>query len=151
MKNIKMVERYSTRLKEALSDNRMKATELAELTSIPKPAISQYMNDINVPKQKRNHIIALALSVNPVWLYGYDVKKHLNDDAELISSEIARNYLYGKLCNTAIGLNDDCLEILLNVAAACKERKNQNEKRGKRKFNKTLSKRVFKKLGVLNL
>lgn len=122
MKNIRVVERYSTRLREALSDKGMKSVELSEITSIPRPAISQYLNDVIVPKQKRNHIIANALGVNPVWLYGYDVKKHLHGDIDRITSEASNNEAYCEICISAIGLNDDCYAFLLKIIKVCKEK-----------------------------
>ena len=66
-------EKCSTRLAKALAIRGMKQSELCEKTKIPKSAISQYLSGLFEPKQDRLYIIAQALSVDPVWLMGFDV------------------------------------------------------------------------------
>lgn len=67
------MEKFSIRLKKALSLRDMSQTELCALTDIPKSAISQYLSGSFKPKQTRTYILAKALNVNPAWLMGYDV------------------------------------------------------------------------------
>ena len=61
------------RLSDALSLRNMKAVELSEKTGISKGSISQYMSGYVEPKSDRIYLMAKALSVNPVWLMGFDV------------------------------------------------------------------------------
>ena len=66
-------EPCSVRIKKALSIRGMKQSELCEKTNIPKSALSEYISGAYEPKQDRIFLIAQALSVDPVWLMGFDV------------------------------------------------------------------------------
>ena len=66
-------EPCSVRIKKALSIRGMKQSELCEKTKIPKSALSEYISGAYEPKQDRVFLIAQALSVDPVWLMGFDV------------------------------------------------------------------------------
>lgn len=66
-------EPCSVRIKKALSIRGMKQSELCEKTKIPKSALSEYISGAYEPKQDRIFLIAQALSVDPVWLMGFDV------------------------------------------------------------------------------
>ena len=69
----KISEPCSVRIKKALSIRGMKQSELCEKTKIPKSALSEYISGAYEPKQDRVFLIAQALSVDPVWLMGFDV------------------------------------------------------------------------------
>ena len=69
----KVVEPCAIRLNKALAIRGMKQADLAELTGIPKSAISHYIKGSFEPKQDRVFVIAKALDVDPVWLMGFDV------------------------------------------------------------------------------
>lgn len=69
----KISEPCSVRIKKALSIRGMKQSELCEKTKIPKSALSEYISGAYEPKQDRIFLIAQALSVDPVWLMGFDV------------------------------------------------------------------------------
>lgn len=62
-----------SRLQEALELRDMKQNDLVEKTHIPKGSISQYVTGYVEPKSERIYMLAEALSVNPIWLMGYDV------------------------------------------------------------------------------
>ena len=66
-------EPCSVRIKKALSIRGMKQSELCEKTKIPKSALSESISGAYEPKQDRIFLIAQALSVDPVWLMGFDV------------------------------------------------------------------------------
>ena len=66
-------EPCSIRIKKALAIRGMKQSELCEKTKIPKSALSEYISGAYEPKQDRVFLIAKALSVDPVWLMGFDV------------------------------------------------------------------------------
>lgn len=61
------------RLQIALSDNNMKAQELANKSGVGKASISQYVNGSHAPSNINAGKMAKVLGVNPVWLMGYDV------------------------------------------------------------------------------
>lgn len=69
-------ERPSTtpeRLREALSNANMKQIELARLTGIERGTISNYATGKYEPKSDAINKMAIALNVNEMWLWGYDV------------------------------------------------------------------------------
>lgn len=61
------------RLKEALSNSKMKQIELARLTGIERGTISNYVTGKYEPKSDAINKMAIALNVNEMWLWGYDV------------------------------------------------------------------------------
>ena len=70
---IQTSEPCATRIKKALSVRKMTQTELCAKTKISKSSMSEYMSGKYVPRQDKVFIIAKALDVDPVWLWGYDV------------------------------------------------------------------------------
>ena len=61
------------RLQEALSNVKMKQIELARLTGIERGTISNYVTGKYEPKSDAINKMAIALNVNEMWLWGYDV------------------------------------------------------------------------------
>ena len=61
------------RLREALALRRMRASDLVELSGVPKSAISFYLAGKSKPKADRLYTIAKVLDVSEVCLMGYDV------------------------------------------------------------------------------
>ena len=70
---IETIEPCATRIRKALSIRNMTQTELCAKTKISKSSLSEYMSGKYVPRQDKIFIIAKALDVDPVWLWGYDV------------------------------------------------------------------------------
>ncbi|MCC4121326.1 helix-turn-helix domain-containing protein [Lactococcus lactis] len=64
---------FSERLKIALSEKNMKASELSELTGISKSSISDWINGRYEAKQDKIFLIAKALKINEGYLLGLDV------------------------------------------------------------------------------
>lgn len=71
-------EEVSKRIKEAMNDKNISAIELSRLSGVGKAAISHYVNGRYCPHNKNAVMIANVLDVNPTWLMGFDVPKHLN-------------------------------------------------------------------------
>lgn len=65
-------EETARRLKKALSDNDMKAQELADKCGINKASISQYVNGSHKPSNIKAALMADVLGVNALWLMGFD-------------------------------------------------------------------------------
>jgi transcriptional regulator with XRE-family HTH domain len=51
----------------------MTQTELCARAKISKSSLSEYLSGKYVPRQDKVFILAQALNVDPVWLWGYDV------------------------------------------------------------------------------
>ena len=88
----KIVEPCSSRIRKALSIRNMKQTELCEKSKVSKSSLSEYLSGKHIPNQAKIFVLAKALDVDPVWLWGYDVpmetKKAL-DDFEITEGEKA--------------------------------------------------------------
>ena len=63
------------RIREALSDAKMKPQELAEKSKVSKSSISQYVNGSHQPSNISSGKMAKGLGVEPMWLMGFDVPK----------------------------------------------------------------------------
>ena len=68
----------SQRLKKALSDLNMKPQELADRSGVSKASISQYVNGSHAPSNISSGKMGKILSVNPLWLMGFDVPREEN-------------------------------------------------------------------------
>lgn len=96
-----MSETCAARLRKALEDSNMTASELARKAGLPKSAISQYLSGKIIPKQVATYKLAKALNVSEPWLMGYDVSAYRisipkEDDEELsFDIEILKNAIQG--------------------------------------------------------
>ena len=61
------------RLRHALRNANMKQTELSAKTGLDKGSISCYLSGKYEPKSDAINKMAIALNVNEMWLWGYDV------------------------------------------------------------------------------
>lgn len=64
---------FKERLQEVMRLKGVRATDIAQHTSIPKGAISYYLSGKSQPKADRLHILAKYLNVSEAWLLGFDV------------------------------------------------------------------------------
>lgn len=76
----KTTEPSSTRIKKALAARNMTQTELCARTKISKSSLSEYLSGKHEPGQDKVFILAEALGVDPVWLWGYDVPMEKKED-----------------------------------------------------------------------
>lgn len=74
MENKRNAETHE-RLREAMSDANKKQADLARETGLDKSSISNYLSGKYEPKQKAIGLLARALNVSEMWLWGYDVPK----------------------------------------------------------------------------
>lgn len=72
-----LISSFQERLKEAM--NGMSVTDLAAELDISKQSVSAYVNGTRKPKRLTISAMAQILSVNPAWLMGYDVEKHIDE------------------------------------------------------------------------
>lgn len=79
------------RLRLALSNANMKQVELSYKTGLDKGSISCYLSGKYEPKSDAINKMAIALNVNEMWLWGYDVpmerEKKTPDKIELTEGE----------------------------------------------------------------
>ena len=80
--SVRIVEPCSVRLKKALSIRNMTQTELHSKTALSKSSISEYISGKHEPMQDKVFILAQALNVDPVWLWGYDVPMEKKETPE---------------------------------------------------------------------
>lgn len=80
--SIKISEPCSVRLRKALSIRKMTQAELCARAKISKSSLSEYLSGKYEPKQDKIFILAQALDVDPVWLWGYDVPMEKKEKPE---------------------------------------------------------------------
>lgn len=64
---------FAKRLRQAMNDRDMSATELSEASGVGKSDISNYLKAKYKPKQDKVYLLAGVLNVDPVWLYALDM------------------------------------------------------------------------------
>lgn len=69
------VAKFSDRLKSALQEKGLSASELSRLADIDRSLISKYIHGSKNPKIDNVRRIANVLYVSPEWLEGYNVDK----------------------------------------------------------------------------
>lgn len=70
----------SDRLREALRVSGKKQADLARETGLDKGAISSYLSGRYEPKQRAIALLARALGVAEMWLWGYDVPMYRTEE-----------------------------------------------------------------------
>lgn len=86
-----MNDTFQVRLKQAMDERGVRASQLAEETGLSKARISQYVNGVYTPKSKAACLIAKALNVSDTWLMGVsDVKERERGNI----SEVVRGNIY---------------------------------------------------------
>lgn len=68
------------RMKVALAHAKMKQAELCQRTGLDKGAVSSYISGKYEPKSDAINKMAIALNVNEMWLWGYDVPMEREKD-----------------------------------------------------------------------
>ena len=75
MSDNKKVAQTADRIREAMADANKKQADLVRETGLDRGAMSSYLSGKYEPKQKAIGLLAKALDVNEMWLWGYDVPK----------------------------------------------------------------------------
>ena len=68
-----MKDTFQRRFIEAKEASGRSWSEIADMTGLSKPRISQYKNGKYEPSPDALYALAMALNVNPGWLMGYDI------------------------------------------------------------------------------
>lgn len=70
---MKRVATIASRLKEYRNSNRLTLADFSEMTGVPAQTLNRYELGQRAPKIDVAVEIAESLSINPLWLQGYDV------------------------------------------------------------------------------
>ena len=73
MQKLERVSGPADRIREAMNAAGMAPADLAKSTGLSKSSISRYLNGQMEPKQKAIGLLAQALDVTEMWLWGYEV------------------------------------------------------------------------------
>ena len=73
MTKLERVANSPDRIKEAMHAANMSQAEVAKATGMSHSTISRYLSGKMEPKQKAISLLARALNVTEMWLWGYDV------------------------------------------------------------------------------
>lgn len=94
MSSLKRTSTTPERLKIAMTNAKIKQIELARLSGIDRGTINNYVLGKYEPKSTAINKMAIALNVNEMWLWGYDVpmerekkapeKLELNEGEEML-------------------------------------------------------------------
>ena len=91
MSSWKRTSTTAERLKIAMSNAKIKQIELARITGIDRGTINNYVLGKYEPKSTAINKMAIALDVNEMWLWGYDLpmdrEKKTPDKLELSEGE----------------------------------------------------------------
>ena len=93
MSEWKQVESTASRIQKALEFAGKKQSDLVEATGLNKSTVSRYLSGQIEPKQKATGLIARALGVDEMWLWGYDVPMVRSPEAkknDAVISAVAR-------------------------------------------------------------
>lgn len=115
------------RLREAMDATGKKQVDLVRETGIDKGSISNYLSGRYEPKQEAIYKLALALNVDEMWLWGYDVPSERQSDeknlAETKKPTVKDDGLSDELKELIDHLKtlpEDKIQMLLQVAKSIK-------------------------------
>lgn len=128
MQKLEKVTGTAERIQEAMEAAGMKPIELAAATGLSHSTISRYLSGKFEPKQKAISLLAKALDVTELWLWGYAVpqerplEQKKNDDRTKVIARLRRDPEFNEL---VINLNhlsaDDYASIKQLVSALVKK------------------------------
>ena len=90
MKQVNRIKTISERLKEYRTSKGLTLADMEKLTGIPAQTINRYELGQRAPKIDVAVSIAESLSINPLWLQGYDVSID-NEKPITNSDELSEN------------------------------------------------------------
>ena len=97
MQKLEKVAGTPERIQEAMAATGIKQIELAEATGLSHSTISRYLSGKMEPKQKAIGLLAKALDVTEMWLWGYDVpqerplEQKKNDDLVKVIARLRKD------------------------------------------------------------
>lgn len=79
MSELKRIATTAERLQQAMAEAKLKQVDVVRITGMHKGTLNNYVKGKYEPKSTAINKLAKALSVDEMWLWGYDVPKHRND------------------------------------------------------------------------
>ena len=86
--NAEMRALCAKRINQALEERGITAKELARRTGLSEADISNYRHGRYAPRQDRIYLLALALGVDPVWLWGLRDEQHPEDEIDMLINNL---------------------------------------------------------------
>ena len=122
----KLVRVASTpeRIREAMDTIGMSQADLTASTGLSHSTISRYVSGKMEPKQKAISLLARALGVTEMWLWGYDVpferplEQKKNDDRVQVIARLRKDPSFYALVTQLDKLSDDELASIKTLVAA---------------------------------
>ena len=97
MKEDGRIASTADRLREAMAQAQKRQLDLAQITGLSHSTISRYLSGQMEPKQKAVNLLAKALDVSEMWLWGYDVprtrsaEQKKNDDLVQVIAQLRKD------------------------------------------------------------
>ena len=79
MSELQRVATTAERLQQAMAEAKLKQVDVVRITGMHKGTLNNYVKGKYEPKSNAIHILAKALGVSEMWLWGYDVPKQRSD------------------------------------------------------------------------
>ena len=124
MQKLERVAGTAVRIREAMAAAGLKPTELAEATGLSDSTISRYLSGKMEPKQKAISLMAKALNVTEMWLWGYDVpqerplEQKKNDDLVKVIARLRKDPDFYKAVTQLDKLPADDLASIMPLISA---------------------------------
>lgn len=104
-----ILEKFAERFSELVKNSSIEVSKLAEMLGIKsKSTIYRYMNAEMAPKLTTVKYASEIFNVNPLWLMGYDVDKHIPKT----NSNSAIVFIYGSI---PAGVPMECIEDIIDT------------------------------------
>lgn len=100
-----ITDTFQARLKQALSDKGITASQLSDISGVGKSDISNYLNGAYKPKPDKVEKLASALNTDPMWLmYGNKTTQSfvVQEKAEKSNTSVANTYYIDEQVNIRI-------------------------------------------------
>ena len=115
----------SDRLRELMAEKNWKQVDIINNSKqfqeklgvkLGKSALSQYVNGVQAPDQKKLALLALTFDVSEAWLMGYDVprERDIKTEPEYTSSDLRKMAENAKTFDGK-PLNEDDIEAIKNI------------------------------------
>ena len=128
MQKLEKVAGTPERIQEAMAAAGIKQADLAKATGMNHSTISRYLSGQMEPKQKAIGLLAKALDVTEMWLWGYDVpqerplEQKKNDDLVKVIARLRKDPSFYELVTQLDTLSaDEYASIKMLIAALVKK------------------------------
>ena len=113
MSELQRVATTAERLQQAMAEAKLKQVDIVRITGMHKGTLNNYVKGKYEPKSNAIHILAKALGVSEMWLWGYDVPKQRsegqkkNDELVELIARMRRDDEFAELVKWLNGLQPE--------------------------------------------